>query len=141
MFTRDRKIAMLQKVPLFSNLSRRQLERIAQLSVEIEVPAGSRLATAGEPGQELVVIIEGHATVTVGRSRTVRLGPGQFFGEMSLVDGEPRSATIKATTTMRLLVVGSREFSQMLAAAPPVALKIMSVLSRRVRDAEASLTA
>ena len=105
------------------------------------MPAGKRLATAGDSGYELFVIVDGQAVAKSARGRAVRLGPGEFFGDMSLVDGGPRSATVEAATRMRLLVVGRREFGQLLAAAPPLGLKIMSVLSRRVRDAERSVSA
>jgi len=141
MFGRSSKVALLQKVPLFRALSRAQLEQIARLADELDVPAGKRLATAGETGLELFVIVDGSATVRAGRGRTSRLGPGEFFGEMSLVDGGPRSATVEAATDMKLLVVGRREFWELLNAAPPLALKIMSTLSHRVRDAEASVSA
>ena len=141
MFQRSKKLALLQQIPLFRELSRKQLAQIERLVDEITVPAGSRLATAGEHGAELVVIAEGRASVTVGRRRTVRLGPGDFFGEMSLVDGGPRSATVEAASDMRLFVIAGREFSKLLETAPPIAVKIMRVLSCRVRDAEASVSA
>jgi len=140
-FRRSKKLALLQEIPLFRELSRKQLARIERLVDEVTIPAGSRLATAGERGAELVIIVEGRASVTVGRRRTVRLGPGDFFGEMSLVDGGPRSATVDAASDMRLLVIAGREFSKLLEAAPPIVVKIMRVLSCRVRDAEASLSA
>lgn len=135
-FGRSSKVTLLEKVPLFRDLSKRQLDQIARLADDMEVPAGKRLATEGDSGQELFVIVDGQATVTGTRGRTNRLGPGDFFGEMSLLDGGPRSATVQADSTMRLLVVGRREFWQLLTAAPPLTLKIMSTLSRRVRDAE-----
>ncbi len=141
MFQRSKKVALLQQIPLFRDLSRKQLAQVERLVDEITVPAGSRLATAGQPGGELVVIVEGRASVTVGRRRTVRLGPGDFFGEMSLVDGGPRSATVEAASEMRLLVIAGRAFSELLETAPPIAVKIMRVLSCRVRDAEASVSA
>jgi CRP-like cAMP-binding protein len=78
--------------------------------------------------------------VKVGR-RTVRLGPGDFFGEMSLVDGGACSATVQSATDMRLLMIGRREFWALLNTAPPLVAKIMSALSRRVRDVEASVSA
>jgi len=141
MFGKSSKVALLQKVPLFRDLSRKQLERVAGLADELDIPSGKRLATAGETGQELFVIVDGHATVKVGRGRTSRLGPGEFFGEMSLIDGGPRSATVEAAVDMKLLVVGRREFWSLLNAAPSLGLKIMSTLSRRVRDAEATVSA
>jgi CRP-like cAMP-binding protein len=135
------KAAVLQQVPLFRDLSTIQLVQIARLADEVDVRVGKRLATAGERGYELFVIIEGTAAVKAGRGRTSRLGRGEFFGEMSLLDGGPRSATVEAATDMRLLVVGRREFWQLLTAAPPLVVKIMRTLSRRVRDAESSSSA
>lgn len=139
--SRSSKIALLQQVPLFEGLSQRQLEQIGRLTDEVEVPAGKRLATAGDVGRELFVIVEGQVSVTTARGRTVRLGPGDFLGEMSLIDGEPRSANVVAATPMRLLVVAHRDFWQLLDAAPPIARRIMRTLSRRIRDAERAVTA
>jgi len=134
------KVQMLEQVPLFSGLSRKQLQQVARVVDEVDVPAGKRLATAGESGDELFVIVEGTATVRTPRGRAVRLGPGEFFGEMSLVDGGPRSADVEAGTAMRLLVVDRRAFWGLLAAAPPLVPKIMSTLSRRLRDAQGSIS-
>jgi CRP/FNR family transcriptional regulator, cyclic AMP receptor protein len=141
MFGKSSKITLLQKVPLFRDLSRKQLEQIAQLADELEVREGKRLATAGDTGLELFVIVDGHARVKIRGGRTARLGPGEFFGEMSLLDGGPRSATVDAESGMRLLVVGRREFWALLESAPPLVLKMMRTLSRRIRDAEAAVSA
>jgi CRP/FNR family transcriptional regulator, cyclic AMP receptor protein len=140
-FGRSGKVALLETIPLFRDLSRKQLEQIARLADEIRIPAGRRLATTGEQGHELFVIIEGRATVSTKSGRSLRLGRGNFFGEMSLLDGGPRSATVDADSDMRLLVVGQREFRLLLTAAPSLTLKIMSSLSTRVRDAEAAISA
>ncbi len=140
-FSRDTKTALIRGVPLFRSLSMRQVKQIGRLADEIQIPAGKRLATAGERGLELFVVIEGQAKVTLPRQRSVRrnLGPGDFFGEMSLLDGEPRSASVQAATDMRLLVIGRREFWQLLNTAPPLVANIMSTLSRRLRAAESSV--
>ncbi len=132
------KVEMLRKVPLFSGLSPRQLAQIAKLADEIEVPAGKQLATAGDVGHELFVIVDGDASVRMRGGRTKRLGYGEFFGEMSLIDGGPRSATVVATTPMKLLVLSHREFWSLLNAAPQVTGKIMRTLSQRLREAEAT---
>lgn len=130
------KVALLEKLPLFAGLSHGELARIARLVTEIEVPAGKRLATRGEAGRELFVIVDGRALVTTRRDRPVHLGAGDFFGEMSLIDGEPRSANVEATTPMRLLTLGYREFWQLLDEALPIVRKIMRTLSGRLRIAE-----
>ncbi len=87
------KVALLKKVPLFQGLSDRQLQQVAQLAEEVDVQAGKRLAEAGQIGHELFVIANGEATVKTRDGRTSRLRAGEFFGEMSLIDGGPRSAT------------------------------------------------
>jgi len=139
--SKSSKVAMLRNVPLFKGLSQKQLEQIARLVDEVEAPAGKRLAIVGETGHELFVIVQGQAVVTLPNGRKVRLGPGEFFGEMSLVDGGPRSATVEATTPMKLLVVGHREFWQLLDEAPSLNAKVMRTLAGRLRDAEGGATA
>jgi len=134
------KVALIKKVPLFQGLSDRQLEQIARLAEEVDVLAGKRLAASGESGNELFIIAEGEATVKTGDGRSSRLRAGEFFGEMSLIDGGPRSATIYAASAMKLLVIGHREFWSLLAAAPQLNAKIMRVLSQRLRDAERAHT-
>ncbi len=130
------KAALLERSPLFAGLSPRELARISRLIDEVEVPAGTRLATIGEAGREMFIIVDGRALVTTRRGRPVHLGPGDFFGEMSLIDGDPRSATVEATTPMRLLVLKYREFWQLLDESLPMARKIMRTLARRLRQAE-----
>lgn len=138
--TRPNKITLLQRIPLFEGLSQRQLGQIARLADEADVPAGKRLATAGGVGREMFIIVNGEASVRT-RKRTVRLGAGDFVGEMSLIDGGLRSADVEAATPMRLLVVSSRDFWSLLEAAPTLSRKIMQTLSRRLRDAEGGVSA
>ncbi len=130
------KITLLEQIPTLRGLSRKELAQVATLADEVEVPAGKRLATAGETGHEFFVIVEGQASVRTSSGRRVRLGPGDFIGEMSLLDGEPRSATVEAVTPMRLLVIAHRDFWRMLDAAPPLTRKILRTLVSRVREAE-----
>lgn len=130
------KAALVEKIPLFAGLSAKEANQIAKLVSEIEVPAGTRVATAGEPGAELFMIVDGEAAVSTKPRRTVVLKAGDFFGEMSLIDGEPRSATVDATTPMRLLVLDQRNFWQVLDVTPSIVRKVMQTLSRRVREAE-----
>lgn len=132
------KVALVEKVPLFAGLSQREYSQIAHSVNEIEVPAGSRLLTAGEPGGELFVIIEGEATVTNNKGRTTVLKAGDYFGEMSLIDGAPRSATVVASAPIRLLVLGQKDFWRVLDQAPSMSRKVMQTLSHRVRTAESS---
>jgi CRP/FNR family cyclic AMP-dependent transcriptional regulator len=121
---------------LFSTCSKRDLARIAALTEQVEVPEGKVLTRQGDPGRECFVIADGYAKATVRGRRSVRLGPGSFFGEMALLDQGPRSATVTADTDMQLLVLGSRDFSSLLFQVPTVTRRIMAGLAERLRDAE-----
>jgi CRP-like cAMP-binding protein len=133
---RDAKLGLLGNVRLFSTCNKRELARIASLVDEVEAPKGKVLTRQGDPGQECFVIAEGKAKATMRGKGTAMLGPGSFFGEMSLLDQGPRSATVTAETDMRLLVLGSREFSALINEVPPVAVRIMRALAERLRTAE-----
>lgn len=135
------KVALLRKVAFFDGLTAQQLTQVARLADETEVEAGRSLARAGDTGRELFIIVDGEALVRPARGRAIRLGRGDFFGEMSLIDGAPRSATVEATTPMRLLVVGQREFWQLLAAAPAISRRIMHAMAERLREANAAYSA
>ena len=139
--SRINKMTVLERLPLFAGLSGKELERIGRLVEEIEVPAGRRLASTGEAGRELFIIVDGRAVVTTARGRVIRLRPGDFLGEMSLIDGEPRSANVTAATPMRLLAIGYREFWQLLDESLPIVRKIMRTLCQRLRRAERSALA
>ena len=135
----DEKMRHLQKVDIFADCTKRQLKAVAAISRVIEAPAGTILTRAGEPGEEFFFILDGAATVEVTRRKRVRLTPGEFFGEMSLLDGGERSATVIAETPMRLLVIKRRDFATLLREAPELTQSILATLSRRVRQAEQAL--
>ena len=141
MFGASGKVVRLRQLPLFKDLSNRELDLVARLADEIEIPAGRRLTTFGNCGQEFIVIADGTARASFANGRTARLAAGEFLGEMSLIDGGPQSATVEADSPVRLFVFGQREFFGMLYGAPYVAKKIMSQLSLRVRRAEAMASA
>lgn len=137
----DEKVERLQEVPLFEGCTRRQLRAVARITGVFDAAAEAVLTRAGEPGREFFLILDGSARVEVSPRKHLRLGPGQFFGEMSLLDGEPRSATVVAETPLRLLVIENRNFWAVLKEVPELAQHIMAALSRRVRQAERSLHA
>ena len=134
--SRDAKLKLLSEIPLFSPCSQRDLRRIASLVDQIDVPEGKVLTRQGDRGHECFVIAEGHAKATMRGRGSAKLGPGSFFGEMSLLDRGPRSATVTAESDMRLLVLGSREFSSLVVDVPTVARRIMRGLAERLREAE-----
>jgi CRP-like cAMP-binding protein len=136
--TQDEKMERLQKVPLLAGCSKRQLREVARVTEVTEVPAGRILTQAGERGQEFFLIVDGTARVEVSPKKHGRLGPGDFFGEMSLLDGGPRSATVVAETPLRLLVIDRRNFASLLNDVPDLTQSILVTLSRRLREAEQS---
>jgi CRP-like cAMP-binding protein len=138
--SQDDKIERLEEVGLLAGCSRRQLRAIARISEVIEVAEGTVLARNGQPGEQFFLILDGSARVEVTSRKRSRLEPGQYFGEMSLLDGGPRSATVVAETPLRLLVIKRRDFATLLREAPEVTQSLLATLSRRVRVAEASLT-
>lgn len=133
---RDEKLDLLRQIPLFERLGRRQIERIGMLADEVDLPKGRVLMREGEPGEELFVLVRGAAEVQrAGRSLAVRRA-GQFFGEIALLDGGPRTATVELTEDSRLLVLGRRDFHSMMDEFPEVRLQILEALAHRVRSAE-----
>lgn len=132
----DSKVELLANVPLFSTCTKRELARIASLVEEVDAPTGKMLVRQGDPGRECFVIAEGKAKASIRGKLSIVLGPGSFFGEMSLLDQGPRSATVTAETDMRLLVLGSREFSSLVNEVPVVAVRMMRGLAERLRQAE-----
>ena len=131
------RIERLKEVPLFEACSRRQLRSVARIARVFDVPAETLLTRAGEPGDEFFLILDGSARVEVSPDKRVTLQPGAFFGEMSLLDGGPRSATVVADTPVRLLVIGRKHFAELLDDVPGLTLTLLTTLSRRVRQAEA----
>ena len=105
------------------------------------MPAGTVVTQLGEPGESFFVLIDGTVTVRTPVGAGSQLQPGSFFGEMSLLDGEPRSATIVATTDLRLLVVDRPHFWLLLDETPDLIRRILTILSRRVRRLEQTVHA
>jgi CRP/FNR family transcriptional regulator, cyclic AMP receptor protein len=138
---REEKIRYLERVPIFDSCSMRQLRAVADISKVVEVPERTVLTRQGEPGDEFFIIIDGTALVTLSMHKRHRLRPGEFFGEMSLLDGEPRSATVKAETDLRVLVINRVHFWQLLREVPELTQKMLVNLTRRIRDLENTLNA
>ena len=134
--SKDSKLDLLGKVPLFTACSKRDLRKIAAHVEEVDVPEGKVLMHKGRHGSECFVVAEGTAKATMPGRKSVFLGPGSVLGEMSLLDGGVRSATVTAESPMHLLVLSSRDFSVVVDDVPQVARGIMKVLAARLRDAE-----
>jgi CRP-like cAMP-binding protein len=133
------KTEVLKKVPLFSNLSQRQLNLIAKHADEVTLPAGKVLAKQGEMGLEFLLLVEGNARVERSGKLIARLTAGDFFGEMSLIDGKPRTATVIAETPVTLLVIHRRSFHYLLDTIPRLSRKILVTLCERLRRADETM--
>jgi CRP/FNR family cyclic AMP-dependent transcriptional regulator len=122
----------LDGVGLFSGLSKQERATLAQWTDEVSVPAGHVLATEGQFAHEFFVVEAGSADVTHDGERIAELGPGEFFGEIGLLETERRTATVVATTPMRLIVMFQREFKQMEQDMPAAADRIRSAIRARL---------
>ena len=132
----DARIDHLRRVPLFNDCTDEELRRIADVSRIVETPVGTVVTQMGTPGDSFFFIIDGRVSVQTPVGVGEPLRPGDFFGEMSLLDGEPRSATVTAMTDLRLLVVDRAHFWRLLNETPDLVRRILMVLSRRVRRLE-----
>src|SRR5438034_10392887 len=135
-----RSVELLARVPLFSSLSKRHLKNVAELTKEERFAEKETIAEEGQPGDDFYVLVEGEARV-VRRGRTInRLMPGDFFGEIALLDEGPRTATIIAETPVSLLSLNRKPFHAVLRREPAIVLKMLETLAVRVRNQERSLT-
>jgi CRP/FNR family transcriptional regulator, cyclic AMP receptor protein len=126
------KIESLGRVPLFSQLSRRELSALAAVADEVDVPAGATLAREGVRGQEFLVIADGLAEVESGGEILSTLGSGSFFGEIALVTGGPRTATVTARAPSRLFILTRPAFRSLLRRSPRVARTVLASAALRV---------
>jgi CRP/FNR family cyclic AMP-dependent transcriptional regulator len=129
-------IKALRATDLFSSLSRRSLVTVAQSAKVIHHPAGQQLVTEGSEGLGFHLIVEGSVSVVVGGKRRGRIGPGQYFGDMSMIDGGPRSATITTETPVTMIYLSSWKFRPILKAEPEIARALLVVMCARLRAAE-----
>jgi CRP/FNR family cyclic AMP-dependent transcriptional regulator len=126
----------LQDVQLFSSCTDKELSLIARASDEVTVADGTAVVTEGSTGHEFYLILDGRADVSRAGRSLAELGPGQYFGELSLLDGAPRSATITARAPTTMLVLGQREFAAVLDTTPGVARKLLTQMAARLRAAD-----
>jgi CRP/FNR family cyclic AMP-dependent transcriptional regulator len=130
----DQKLELLKRVPLLSGLGKRDIEEVGRLADEIDLPAGHVLTREGASGHEFFVIIDGTVRVDRGGVSIGSLGPGDFLGEIALVDDGPRTATATTESPAKLLVVGHREFHSLMAQFPTIQTCVLQALAKRVRS-------
>jgi CRP-like cAMP-binding protein len=129
---------VLADVPLFSNLSARHVRGLAKLAKIQRLAAFTQIVRKGESGDAFFLILDGTAVVRPPGKRVVKLGPGDFFGELALLDDSPRSATVEAQEDILVARIGRRDFTRMLDKEPKVAVALLRTLTARLRASEAS---
>lgn len=132
LFSEDTKTASLKRSPLFEDLSKRELAELARHSEDVAVPAGKVLCSEGDTAKEFFVIVDGEVEVTKNGKPLATRGPGDIIGEIALLANVPRTATVTATTPVRVFVLTAQAFLQLVDANPEVERKVLRALARRV---------
>lgn len=129
----------LATVPLFEGLSKRQLKLVAELADVASYMAGASIVREGEEGESFFVVLEGQGKVTVGGRTVHRVLPGDHFGEISLLDGEARTASVVSETPMTLLMISRKNLNQLLLKDPKLSMELLKSLARALRRIDRSL--
>lgn len=132
LFSRDVKVEALKRAPLFDGLSRKQLGELAKVAEDVDLDSGAVLCREGKRGQEFFVIMDGEAEVTRKGKRVATCGPGEFLGEIALIEDVPRTATVTAKTPIRFFVITRQSFLRLLDEQPGVERKVLLALARRL---------
>lgn len=130
---RDEKIDLLRTVPLFSGMRDRELERVAALADIVDLPADRQIMKQGDRGAEMFVMVSGSARIERDGESLSECGVGDVLGEIALLDGGPRTATVTLTQPSRMLVLARREFRELMDEFPEVRLQVLEAAARRLR--------
>jgi CRP/FNR family cyclic AMP-dependent transcriptional regulator len=136
LFSHDTKADALGRCPFFAELSRGELIELAKATEDMEVDEGRALTREGESGREFFVIIDGEVSVTKDGNELRRLGPGDFFGEIALLEDRPRTATVIAATPLRFFVLTRQSFRSLLAHQPQLEQKVNAALDERLHPTD-----
>jgi CRP-like cAMP-binding protein len=134
--TNEQMIEALRGVPLFANCTKRELAMLARIAKPHEYAAGYTIVTQGREGVGLHVILEGAAKVEINGRQRRKLGPGAFFGEIALLDGGPRSASVTTEAPTRVVTIPTWEFRALLTDQPALAIRMLEEVARRLRDVD-----
>jgi CRP-like cAMP-binding protein len=135
----ERARSALESVALFRDLTREQLAMVARLAREASAVAGEVIVREGEAGDQLLVVVEGTVRVERGDRELTRMGPGEYFGEISLLDGGPRTATIVAESPVTLVSIGKQSFDHLMDTVPDMRERMILVLCARLRNVQPDL--
>lgn len=129
---KNAKIELLKRVPLFAGCSKSELREVALSADELDLRDGHVLTREGRPGREFFVLIEGTARVTKDGKLLADLKGGDWFGEIALLTHTPRTATVTATSAVRVLVITDRAFRRVVETMPRIALKVLASVGQRL---------
>ena len=133
LFSHDTKADALGRCPFFAGLSRNELLEVAKVTEDLEVEEGKALTREGQSGSEFFVIVDGEVAVTKDGTEIRTLGPGDFFGEIALLEDTPRTATVIAKSPLRFFVLTRQAFRSLLAHQPELEEKVTKALEERLR--------
>jgi CRP/FNR family transcriptional regulator len=134
----DAKVDLIRSVPMFAKLGRAELEQIAALVDEIDVPAGRVLMRQGENGQEMFLVVSGRFRIERNGETIAERGPGSALGEISLISEGPRTATVTAEEPSQVLVAARREFHTLMDGHPQIRAQILEGLADKIRRIDAA---
>ena len=134
LFGSDAKVEALRRAPLFEGLSRKELEQLATLADDLEVPSGKVLTRQGDTGREFFVLMDGEVEIERDGESLGRRGAGDFIGEISILEDMPRTATVTAITQVRLFVLTAQNFRSVVEDLPEVENKVLRTLARRLAE-------
>ena len=132
---KDAKLELLRRIPLFQHCTGKELAQIASIADELDLKEGTELTKEGKPGREFFAMVEGTADVLMGGKWINSVHQGDFLGEIALITGRPRSATVTATSPVRVLVITARDFRRLLEHSPEIQRKVLLALAERLATA------
>ena len=134
MLRKNAMIELLKRVPLFERCSKRELGEIAMLADELDLPSARDLTREGAGGFEFIILVDGQADVVRGVRVVNELGPGDFVGEIALVSGKPRTATVRTRGPARVLVITASGFRTLMRDVPSIKDKVLAAVTARIPD-------
>jgi CRP/FNR family transcriptional regulator, cyclic AMP receptor protein len=130
--SKNEKIELLRRIPLFAECTKAELIEVAISADEREAATAQDLTQQGQRGQEFFILVEGSVTVRRSGRKLANLGPGDWFGEIAILTYKPRTATVTATSPVRLLVISDRAFRRVVETSPRIALKVLRNVAERL---------
>jgi CRP/FNR family transcriptional regulator, cyclic AMP receptor protein len=130
--SKNEKVELLKRIPLFAECTKAELIEVAISADEREAAEGDRLTEEGRRGREFFILVEGAVAVRRGERKLADLGPGDWFGEIAILTYKPRTATVTATSPVRLLVISDRAFRRVVETTPWIALKVLRSVAARL---------